>query len=360
VILTVVLLILGLLLASRNSAFFHQIGETPVAMDSGGGRTPWTSASACETALQSKKNSAKKSRAKENRVRIGTWNLHWFPDGSSDKPNREGGTDIRWMGCVIALMDLQVVAVQEVKQHFRGRQALEELLDRLNEFTGGDWHAEVDDCPGDGRQQVGLLFDKKRVKAEALRSLPSLNPAGSGCAHRLRPGYAAYLRFSGGADLHLVTLHLDSGVESRDFENRRSSWASLMSVIQDLKSVAPDDDAIVLGDFNTMGCSKCAQNVSAAEEIANLENAFSAAHVGMRRLKPNLDCSEDYRGHGNTLDHIFVSSKMKELPTNAKAEVKGLCEETSCWRSKGSSKAALSRLSDHCPLVVELVDKDLD
>ena len=56
----------------------------------------------------------------------------------------------------------------------------------------------------------------------------------------------------------------------------------------------------------------------------------------------------------------IATGQMKELPANAKAEVKGLCAETSCWQKKGSPKAALSRLSDHCPLVVELVDKDLD
>ncbi|MBN1653124.1 MAG: endonuclease/exonuclease/phosphatase family protein [Deltaproteobacteria bacterium] len=306
-----------------------------------------------------KKRTAK-DRSEKKRARIGSWNLHWFPDGASRNPGRAGGTDVDWMACVVAWMDLQALAVQEVVQHLRGRRALLDLLDRLDEFTGGSWEAKLDDCPDDGRQHVGLLFDTMRVKATALRTVGSLNPTGSRCGHRLRPGYAAYLRFNGGADLHLINLHLDSGVSARDYHNRAASWTRLKAVIQDQHPVGLDDDVVVLGDFNTMGCSKCAPRISARDEIVALERILARTPATMRRMKASRDCTAHYRGRGTTLDHVFVSSRMKEVPADAAAKVEGVCADSSCFRQKSAAKAALSRLSDHCPIILELVDQDLD
>lgn len=322
--------------------------------------SPWASSAACETALHSIARKEKQGRAKDKTVRIGSWNLRWFPDGASNKRARSGGTQVEWLACVIAWMDLQVVAVQEVKQNLRGRQAMQDLLDRLDEYSGGRWQARFDDCPDDGRQHVGLLFDTKRVTASALRTVASLNPTGSRCGSRLRPGFAAYLRFSGGADLHVVNLHLDSGVSSRDYRNRVASWQSLSALIRGRDRVVRDDDILVLGDFNTMGCSKCAERVSAEQEIETLEQLLNKTPVSMRRLRPSPRCTSHYRGGGSILDHMFIDSKMKEIPSDAVARVRGLCAELSCFRKKGFPKNALSRLSDHCPVVVELLDRDLD
>lgn len=322
--------------------------------------SPWISKAACEEALRLRKIKAKQRRTQDRYVKIASWNLHWFPDAASDTRGREEGTDIDWLACVVAWIDLRVLSVQEVKQNLRGRRAIQDLLDRLDEYTSGKWQARFDDCPDDGRQHVGLLFDEKSVTVEALRTVASLNPTGSRCGGRLRPGYAAYLRFRGGVDLHLLNLHLDSGVSSRDYRNRVTSWQRLIAFVQDQNRVVNDDDILVMGDFNTMGCTKCPERISAEDEIGRLEQLLSRVPVLMRRLKPNPNCTAHFRGRGSTLDHIFVASQTKEAPIDGIVHVDGLCAETSCFQNKRFPKTALVRLSDHCPIVVKLLDQDLD
>ncbi len=352
--------------------------------------SPWRSREACERALlRSKKAKGGSARAADeaegqegeafdergghsadgtgrwapglngSRVRIGSWNLRWFPDGRAGRPGRHGGTDIGWMACVMAWMDVQALAVQEVVQHVRGRRAVLDLLALLDELTGGRWQAVFDDCPDDGRQHVGLLFDAKRVQASRLRTLESINPGASGCDRRLRPGFAGYLRFAGGADLHLITVHLDAGTTGRDFGSRQTSWSRLASAMGQLGDVERDSDVVLLGDFNTMGCRNCRPTVSAEDEIRGLVEAVSSGAHTMQRLAPRHPCSEYSSGRPALLDHVLVSAGMRELARPV-AQVRGLCAELACAELRSTKAKALWRLSDHCPVVVELLDEDRD
>lgn len=325
--------------------------------------SPWSSLEACEAALAREKGKgaeARKGEEKPGRVRIGTWNLKWFPDGRSGKPEPGKGTDVRWMACTIAWMGVQALAVQEVVQHLRGRVAVDDLLDHLDRYTGGRWGAELDDCPDDGRQHLGLLFDTSRVRAEAMRSLPSINPGRNGCDRRLRPGFAAYLSFPGGADFHLLNVHLDSGVSGRDFSNRRKSWNAIRKAVEKMRKGGRDRDVVVLGDFNTMGCRKCAEEVPAEDEVGDLQRELGMDATGLRLLETTFGCTNYYRGRGNVLDRVLVSKDMLELARDSRARIQGVCGQLECGKPGRGALNALSRLSDHCPVVIELVDEDLD
>jgi endonuclease/exonuclease/phosphatase family metal-dependent hydrolase len=324
--------------------------------------SPWRSLQACEAALVREKRGkgARKDKKEPRRVRIGTWNLRWFPDGRGGKPEPGKETDVRWMACTIAWMQVQALAVQEVLQNLRGRIAVDDLLDHLDRYTGGRWRAELDDCPDDGRQHVGLLFDSNRVRVEAIRSLPSINPGRNGCDRRLRPGFAAYLSFPGGADFHLLNVHLDSGVSGRDFYNRRKSWNAIGKAVEKMRKGGRDRDVVVLGDFNTMGCRKCAEEVPAEDEAGDLQKELGTGATGLRLLETTPGCTNYYRGRGFVLDQVLVSKDMLELARDPKARVKGICGQLECAKPGGGAVNALSRLSDHCPVVIEPVDEDLD
>jgi endonuclease/exonuclease/phosphatase family metal-dependent hydrolase len=318
--------------------------------------SPWASPGAC----RKNSKSGGRGRARTGIARIATWNLRWFPDGRAGKPEPDGGTDLGWMACVMARLEAPVWAVQEVTQTLRGRRAVLDLLDLLDRHTAGKWRADFDDCPDDGRQHVGFLYDTSRVKVTALRTLPSLNPLAGGCRSRLRPGVAAYLRFPGGADFHLLNLHLDSGRTGRDFRNRRESWSRLRSAVAGLDAVAPDVDVVVAGDFNTMGCGQCRPTITAEEEIEKLRRALSPGPAGLKLLGLSQPCTGYYRGRGTALDHVLVSASMQEVPRDARARVGGVCGALACAPARGKGLKALSRLSDHCPVVLEFLDRDRD
>jgi len=291
-------------------------------------------------------------------ARVGTWNIRWFPDGGPGKtPHATRATDLAWLACAIATLDVDLLAVQEFKTHARARAATRELLGLLDRFTGGAWQIELDDCPNVAGQHVGLLYDGRRVQRLSGRRFDALNPHGEACKNQLRPGQGGYFRFPGGLDLHVVSVHLKSGTQRRSLDLRRRTLDAFPEVRRSVRSDAPDDDLLILGDFNTMGCSACTPSISAAEEIDSVDRYLES--VGFRRVEPDRDCSEYYRGRGGLLDHLVVSESMAEAP-RWKARVAGYCRADACSAVHGAMPPAYERLSDHCPLVAEFVDRDLD
>jgi hypothetical protein len=81
----------------------------------------------------------------------------------------------------------------------------------------------------------------------------------------------------------------------------------------------------------------------------------------LRRVEADGACSQYFRGRGVLLDHFLVSPGTRELGRETFAQVSGFCGEIDC-RAIDPQEMPLShgRLSDHCPLVLELRDQDLD
>jgi len=273
-------------------------------------------------------------RPNEN-PRLASWNLRWFPDGSSHGQSQHP-TRVRWVACAIAALNVDLVAVQEVMLHARGRAAIAELTGHLSERTGGRWESRFDACPRDGRQHVGVLFDASRVQLSNERALAEVNPLG-GCTGHLRPGFAAAAQFVGGRRLTVVTVHLDSGREARDHGHRVESVERLAQLAGGF------GDAVILGDFNTMGTDA----IEASQELARLDERF--ARADMRRLSASVPCTEFYRRRGGLLDLAVASEGVR-----ATAQVEGLCAELSCRLPRGGEPEAIASLSDHCPLVVDV------
>ncbi|HJL20057.1 MAG TPA: endonuclease/exonuclease/phosphatase family protein, partial [Sandaracinaceae bacterium LLY-WYZ-13_1] len=315
----------------------------------------WRTPRACREAL------AGGVERPDGRARVASWNLRWFPDGSSHGPS-EQPTDVEWAACVLAALRVDVVALQEILLHARGRAALARLTDRLDALTGGRWESRFDGCRRDGRQHVGFLWDASRVEARRWTALAELNPLG-GCAHHLRPGLAVDLRWRGGLDLHAVVVHLDSGREARDHGHRRQSLVALEDALGRLRAQRMDDDLLVLGDFNTMGCRTCPGQAQAARELAWLDARIGGMQPALRRVRVaegRPACTEYYRGRGGLLDHVLASVPMRELSPGARLEAAGPCADHPCRLPRGRDVPFLQRLSDHCPIVVELSDRDDD
>lgn len=308
---------------------------------------PWSSRQACLAALR---GVAPRDRG---RARIASWNLRWFPDGSSGGPSGNA-TDIEWVACSIATMRADVVALQEIRLNDRGMAAIATLARRLGELAGGRWEARFDRCPRDGRQHVGWLVDTSRARIVSERQLDSINPRG-GCTDSLRPGHAISLRFAGGLDLSAIVVHLDSGQAPRDHAHRQESFTAIGAAVRDEQRVSRDDDVLVIGDLNTMGCHDCSERVEAAQELAVLD-----AIAGLRRVQPTAACTELYRGEGALLDHALVTTSTRELASDARAEVHGPCAQHQCRIPRGAHVPMLEHLSDHCPFVIELEARDLD
>lgn len=275
--------------------------------------------------------------------RVATWNVRWFPRGRPSSEGAPSGTDVAWLACAIAALDVDVLAVQEFVLDAGGQAKLEELLEHLRRRTGAPWSSAFDECPHDGRQHVGFLWNTRRVTAATPKGLASLNPTGGACSHNLRPGLALEATI-GGSRVTLVTAHLDSGTSPRDAENRRRSFEALGTEVRNGRLREP---LVVLGDLNTMGCEGCSPASSAEDEIAALDRTVRDA--GLRRLGTEPSCSEYSGSHVATLDHVLVRGFAR---AHERVFVSGPCGATSCRRTRGAS-AYREALSDHCPVVLE-------
>lgn len=79
---------------------------------------------------------------------------------------------------------------------------------------------------------------------------------------------------------------------------------------------------------------------------------------GFRRLPMTPACTEYFEGNAGALDHIVASTGMQEVA--ATARVTGYCAVAGCANCTGPMPATAERLSDHCPVVVDIQDRDRD
>lgn len=279
-------------------------------------------------------------------TRLATWNVEWFPDGRPGKRPKGPGTDVEWLACAITWLDADAVAVQEIKRTKRAQEASAALLRELSRLSGGEWKLALDECEITSAQHVGFLWNAKRVRAGPLVMLPSINPHGEPCKDMLRPGVGLHLRVSPDFDFQFVSLHLKSGTKSRDLELRKRSWDGLGAALATLEQ--SDQDVVIAGDFNTMGCRRCSPSVSSPEELS----ALDAALTTLTRVPADAPCSEAYGSRGTLLDHFLLSRSLRF--SGAKSRVSGFCADSSCRFESRERPAAENALSDHCPVVLDL------
>ena len=311
----------------------------------------WGSRRGCEAALR---RGARLPRAADV-VRIGTWNVRWFPDGKPGKRSSDG-TDVAWLGCALTWMDLDALAVQEFKATASARVRTAELLAALKRGTGATWQLRLDDCPNSAGQHVGVLWRTDRLRASKIQIVSELNPHGRACQDQLRPGLAVYLARPGGIDFTLVSLHAKSGAKRRDHSLRQRAVHRIRRLWPQLAAESGDLDVVLAGDFNTMGCRGCSPALTSQDELAALDQAVSP--LG-RRVVARPACTHAYRGSSGSLDHLIVRLDRAELATTTPARASGFCALSSC-RFDGPRPAARQRLSDHCPVLLDLNDVDAD
>ncbi len=295
----------------------------------------------------------------EGQIRVATWNIRFFPE----PPSEEGpGTDVRRTGEILAGLDADLIAVQEIADP----AVLEDLLARVNEelaieaaSAGGRparrYVSRLADSGGHGGQFVGFVYDTLALELTDVRTLwslqmtPDLRPALYGRARSRR----------GGLDFQVMTMHNDSGTDDRDYQNRLRFLDALEDELADRWPT--DADIIVLGDLNTMGreAGEGLPGIGADTEIAGLDRRL--ADMDLRRVPNDPSCTEYYRGRGSRLDHVLVSTRSALAPTDLEASVFGYCGENDCRRLDARRMPYdYARVSDHCPVIVDLVDIDRD
>jgi endonuclease/exonuclease/phosphatase family metal-dependent hydrolase len=242
-------------------------------------RTVWGSAQGCREVVVAGRRAA---ATRPDVVRIATWNIRWFPQET---------TDVEWVACTIAWLNVEVLSVNEITDTDTARTAIARVMLLLESFTQAPWRVDLQECGGPTAQHVGFLWNTGRVTLSDHRDMWQFNArataTSSPCAGRLRPGrYARVQAVGGGVTFHAISVHTKSSATAEARAERLAVLSRLSAAAEDLRQA--DEDIIILGDFNTMGDSTPG---SAEAEIQGLFTVAGTQPPGFVRLTVTPSCS---------------------------------------------------------------------
>lgn len=349
----------GVVLVSMTDAF--EAGHHPAVHQSSIPEEAlvWKSSTHCERVV---KDGGRMAVPGPGTLRVGTWNIRWFPHGGpTDRPDRSiAPTDLGWLTCTLVWMQADILVVQESLMTTKARAAWDEVLTALGRRTGDSWQWSVQQCGTPDGHHVGVLWNASRVTLSAMQSLWRLNGKATSarrpCKGGLRPGHYARVQSTRrpGADFHVIGLHLKSGPTVAAVGERHAALNRIDTAVA--RFLEEDRDVMILGDLNTMGAGDYRSQRS---ELKYLRRMVAKEAPGFDDLAPEPRCSHYFRGRGDWLDHVLVAQDMAEVRTRS-ARVNGYCAVAGCRRIKGEYPLAYRRLSDHCPVIIEIDNRDLD
>ncbi len=119
----------------------------------------WASATSCREVVELEHG--RMAPAAAARLRVAAWNIEWFPDH----------TDIGWLACAIAWMNLDLLGVVEIRDGESARAQMGELLAALERLTGAPWQVDLQRCGARSSQHVGFLWNAARLRLLAAEHI---------------------------------------------------------------------------------------------------------------------------------------------------------------------------------------------
>ena len=218
---------------------------------------------------------------------VATWNIRNL--GTTELGQTK--TDVAEVADLIASLDLDVIAVEEVASI----DAWNELVARLPEheavlsshtYSNGEY------------QKIGLLYRSSTVTVDGVELLfPGGDPLP-------RPALAALVAFADGVHapvtLDVIAVHLNAGGQDTDIESRRASLPLLEGHIRAQVDGGGEDEVVLLGDFNEVLTTALGQDILAPLLAAPDRYTVRTAAAATR--------GERSHASGRILDHIVTTA----------------------------------------------------
>jgi endonuclease/exonuclease/phosphatase family metal-dependent hydrolase len=268
------------------------------------------------------------------KVRVTTWNLEWFPNGSAHDATPEVQAErIAAAADVLRPINPDIILLQEVRDY--------EACARLGEaIAPRTYHVAICSAfkepfqSGLGKQQVAILskYQAQAAWAERWKSMSGVDP----------PRGFAFAWFKiGNEDIGVYSVHLKSNLithgdreaeTAKNIQKREVAIAQLLTHVQDvIGSTMPSIKGVVIGgDFNT----NYDQAMFAAERTLNsladagYQNGFEGLALSERETHPGTHGFPDA-----TFDFIFAKGLAASQPTVAHANASDHWPVTRDFRS---------------------------
>jgi endonuclease/exonuclease/phosphatase family metal-dependent hydrolase len=234
------------------------------------------------------------------KVRVTTWNLEWFPNGSAkDAPLEVQAQRVKAAADVLKKLNPDILLLQEMRDY--------DACTRLGEaIQPGAYQVAICAAFKGGRQQEAIVakIPAQAAWSESWKAVEGIDP----------PRGFAFAWFKiGSADIGVYSLHLKSNLithgneeieTAKNIRKREVSIQQLLAHIHDvIGTVIPSiKDLIIGGDFNT----NHDQAMFAAEKT--LDTLTSAAHRSVFEGIPLAQRITHPGSHGfpdATFDYLF-------------------------------------------------------
>jgi endonuclease/exonuclease/phosphatase family metal-dependent hydrolase len=241
------------------------------------------------------------------RIRITTWNLEWFPNGSAKEAPVEQQTQrIKEAADVLRAIDPDIVLLQEVQDYG--------ACTRLGEaIATGIYHVAICSAfkepfrSGLGKQQVAILskYQAQAAWSEPWKSMNGVDP----------PRGFAFAWFKiGNEDIGVYSVHLKSNLithgdkeaeTAKNIRKREVAVTQLLTHVRDIieTTMLAIKGIVIGGDFNT----NHDQEMFAAEKTldsligAGYQNGFEELPLSQRITHPGTHGFPDA-----TFDYVFA------------------------------------------------------
>jgi endonuclease/exonuclease/phosphatase family metal-dependent hydrolase len=254
------------------------------------------------------------------KVRVTTWNLEWFPNGSAhDAMPEVQAQRIAAAADVLRPIDPDIILLQEVRDY--------NACARLGEaIAPGMYHVAICSAfkeplqSGLGKQQVAILskYQAQAAWAESWKSMNGVDP----------PRGFAFAWFKiGNGDIGVYSVHLKSNLithgdretaTAKNVRKREVAIAQLLAHVHDvIGSTMPSIKGIVIGgDFNTNHDQEMFAVEKTLDSLADAgyKNGFEGLALSQRVTHPGTHGFPDA-----TFDFIFAKALPASPPTVAHA-----------------------------------------
>lgn len=246
-------------------------------------------------------------------LRVATFNIQNYPKG----PEQEAGAFQ-----LIRELRAPLVGVQEIRDPIAFAEAARRNL-------GPAWTLLF---PRSGpEQRVALLLDGEQVEVLGVWTRDDTVVNGY-----TKPLLDAELKTKQGERLRVLVVHLKAG-GAEYLDIRRAQLARLQRLVDELQ--LSGERVVLLGDFN----STTPEDRDGLAALASSSNLTWTS----RDLRCTAYWPRETECRSSALDHVFLTG-----PAPA-AEVGGPCQSEGCDVGR-SCPVFSNKVSDHCPVVVEL------
>lgn len=274
-------------------------------------------------------------------LKFGSYNIRTFDKNSSSTNKVE-------LKEIISNANFDFYGVQEIVNA--------DSFKKFIEINFPQFEVVLSNCGGAGRQKLGFVYNKFKVKMLSIREDDTISDVKSTRCDSLRPAMVGEFEVkSSRKRFSAIVVHLKAGSGTRNYSRRNIQYGILGEIVEDFQKRG-QKDIVLMGDFNTTGYIHRDADYKNFRKFLNEHNlSTSARYIKCTSYWGGSDYSDNIE-ESSILDHIVYSDNFLNN-TSLNFDVYAHCEKARCQDTYVNVLGtSYEEVSDHCPISLKVND----